>query len=68
MIDIYTETETHAGNKGGFTISGLSSIFLLQTHRCVPLGRLQSVRQTVQTVAHWPQYKHSPREGSQVKS
>lgn len=25
-------------------------------------------RQTVQTVARCPQYKHSPREGSKVKS
>lgn len=31
MIDVHTGTATHAGHKGGFTTSGLSRIFLLQT-------------------------------------
>lgn len=31
MIDIHTETETHAGHQCGFSISGFRSIFLLQT-------------------------------------
>lgn len=34
MIDIHTETETHAGHKRGFLISGFSSIFLLEIPRC----------------------------------
>ena len=34
MIDIHAETGTHAGHKGGFTISGFSGIFLLQTPPC----------------------------------
>lgn len=34
MIDIHTETEAHAGRRGGFTISGFSSIFLLQPPLC----------------------------------
>ena len=33
-MDIHSNSETHAGQKGGFTISGVSRVFLLQTLPC----------------------------------